>query len=243
MFIIKDEQGHGQVWGATTGNKHRSQFRIAQILHSLPPESHILELGCGQGDLTLALLQGGHTVTALDRSQNMIETTWKRCPDTTNLIVQRCEIAEYLETTPNRYDAVVGIGILHHFAPDLTGHLALIKKCLNINGRGFFWEPNRQNPIVKFIFGTSWGRNLMALEKTENAFTKKQLLAILNPLFPDNLVEAKDWVYPFFPATAHAPLRQIESCAPGFVKNRVAQSLWIELYKSACLVAKIESPK
>lgn len=243
MLIIKDEQGHSQVWGATTGNKHRSQFRIAQILRSLQPESHILELGCGQGDLTLALLQDGHTVTALDRSQNMIDATWKRCPDNAKLILQKCEISEYLKTTPDRYDAVVGIGILHHFAPDLTGHLALIKECLKTNGRGLFWEPNRQNPIVKFIFGTAWGRNLMLLEKTENAFTKTQLLAILNPLFPRNLVEAKDWVYPFFPATVHAPLRQIESCAPGFVKNRIAQSLWIEFYKSARLDAKTESPK
>jgi SAM-dependent methyltransferase len=241
MLIIKDEKGHSQIWAATTGNQLRSQRRIEKILRSLTAASHVLELGCGQGDLTLALLQSGHTVTALDRSQEMIDATLKRCKNHPNLRAVKCEIADYLKNESALYDAVVGMGILHHFAANLPELLALVANCLNHSGRGFFWEPNRENPLVQFIFGTVWGRQWMSLEPDENAFTKEQILDILNPLFAGVYVETRDWAYPFMPPALQRVLAFLESRAPQAIQTRIAQSLWIECYKS--LDARTDSPK
>lgn len=42
------------------------------------PESRVLDLGCGQGDLTRALLASGATVTSLDLSPGMVEIARRR---------------------------------------------------------------------------------------------------------------------------------------------------------------------
>lgn len=241
MLIIKDEQGHSQIWAATAGNRLRSQRRIEKILQSLKADSHVLELGCGHGELTLALLQSGHKVTALDRSREMIDATLTRCKNHPDLRAEKCEIAEHLKNDGTQYDAVVGMGILHHFAADLPAHLTLITNRLTDSGQGFFWEPNRANPLVQFVFGTTWGRKWMSLEPEEDAFTKDQILNILNPLFGRVFVETRDWAYPFMPPALQKGLSYLESHSPEVIQNRIAQSLWIECYRS--LEAKTDSPR
>src|SRR5687767_13377298 len=45
---------------------------------AIGPGTRVLDLGCGQGDLTLALLERGATVTAIDISPRMIEVARQR---------------------------------------------------------------------------------------------------------------------------------------------------------------------
>ena len=64
------------------------------------PPARILEVGCGKGDLALALDRAGHSVTAID----------PRAPE--GPIFRRVGIEEFSE--PGPYDHVVAILSLHH---------------------------------------------------------------------------------------------------------------------------------
>ncbi len=243
MFVIKDEQGHSQVWPPHAGNTRRAQGRISKILQALPPHSQVLELGCGHGDLTLALLQNGHNVTAVDRSPIMLEVTSKKCQNHQELTLVQAEIFHYLKNEVHHYDAIVGMGILHHVTRDLQSVLPLMVHCLKKEGRGLFWEPNRTNPLVKFIFGTDVGRKWFSLEEEENAFTTEDIKSILSPLVSQVRVTPQDWAYPFMPPFLQKELERIEKMAPPILRRWISQSLWIEFSKSPFLEAKTESPK
>ncbi len=232
MITVKDEKGHSQVWPVTAGNSFRASRRIQMILSRLKPHSQVLELGCGTGDLTLALLEAGHSVVALDRSALMIDATAKTCAGHANLTLKHAEISAYLRDSKATFDAVVGMGILHHCVLDLENTLGLISKRLNLDGRGLFWEPNRQNPLVRFLFGTSLGRKVMKLEPEEDAFNSWLASSALQKHFARVLVETRDWAYPFIPPGLQKVMVSLESAAPSALNNYVSQSLWIEFYKS-----------
>lgn len=243
MLTIKDEQGHSQIWKPTRGNRARAHWRIQRILEALPEKANVLELGCGYGDLTQALLAAGHSVTAIDQSTKMIHATKLRCHTSPALILHTGEITDYLFKNDVKFDGIVGIGILHHLAKNLPETLVLISQHTKPNGKALFWEPNRQNPIAKFIFGTIWGRKLFKLEPTEEAFSEEYLKKLATPYFSKAVVTPKDWAYPYLPENLLPCIRFVENRAPKMLKKYIAQSLWIELHKAHILVAKTESPK
>lgn len=232
MITLKDEKGHSQVWPASSGNRYRAQRRRDLILSSLKANSHVLELGCGAGDLTEALLNAGHRVTALDRSESMLRATLTACHHHPALVTVQSEVLSFLEKEGAIYDAVVGMGILHHCVLDFDKTLRMIASRLSVQGRGFFWEPNGKNPFVRFLFGTSMGRQLISLEPEEDAFTRDEILRILKNIYPRYRVEVRDWAYPFIPVRVQKMVCAFEAQAPMFLRNRVSQSLWIEFYKS-----------
>lgn len=243
MFTIKDEEGHSQVWLPTPGNMARAQWRMQKILHCLPANANVLEVGCGYGDLTKALLEAGHLVTAVDQSTKMIAATKKRCQNFPNLILHNENIFSYLNKNNEKYDAIVGIGILHHLTTNLSDFLQMISQHTKPDGRALFWEPNRQNPIVKFIFGTTWGRHLFKLEEAEDAFSKSSFKDLAAPNFKVVITEPQDWAYPHIPEKILPLLRLAERYAPKLLNNYIAQSLWIELYNSDFLEATNDKPK
>ena len=245
MISVKDEKGHAQVWPENPSTVFRARQRIHRILTHLKPNSHVLELGCGHGDLTHALLKAGHRVTALDRSAIMLKATQERCASQPALVTVQADVLEFLEKERPVFDAVVGMGILHHCVLDLEKTLRLMAARLSDQGRGFFWEPNRENPLVRFLFGTSLGRKLIKLEPEENAFTAKIAKDLLKNIYPRYQVLKKDWAYPFMPIFLQKQVKKIELSTPATLNDYVAQSLWIEFYKSfdGDLEAKTDNPK
>lgn len=245
MISVKDEKGHAQVWSQNRSTVFRAQYRIDQILAHLKPNSHVLELGCGHGDLTEGLLRAGHRVTVLDRSEGMLTATKDRCQSHPALVTVQADVLDFLEKQGPAFDAIVGMGILHHCVLDLEKTLRLMAVRLTENGRGFFWEPNRENPLVRFLFGTSLGRKLMSLEPEENAFSAATASKLLKNIYPRYRVVTRDWAYPFMPVIVQKAAQKMETHTPAVLNTYVAQSLWIEFYKSfdGALDAKTESPK
>lgn len=229
MITVKDEKGHSQVWPVTASTSFRAQRRIEEILRHLPVGAKVLELGCGHGDLTSALLSAGHRVTALDRSAQMLDQTLKNCGSNKSLEFVHMEVGPYLASTKHKFDAVVGMGILHHCFFEISEVSAGLNKLLVDGGQGLFWEPNRENPLVRFIFGTSVGRRLLNLEETEDAFTREFALNALKKHFSVVAVECRDWVYPFMPNLIQRTMVKFEE--RGLMSSFVAQSLFIRVEK------------
>jgi len=138
------------------------------------PGMRVLDLGCGQGDLTLALLERGATVTAIDISPRMIEVARQRVA----LYAAGREaryVAAPIELTglpAQSFDAIVGRWILHHL--DLRAAAAEMARLLSPGGRMVFMENSGANPLLNLArdhvaghfgvprFGTADERPLIA---------------------------------------------------------------------------------
>src|ERR687894_2791494 len=73
------------------------EFVLGQIGN---PPARVLEVGCGKGELALAMARAGHSVTAID----------PRAPE--GPIFRRTRIEEF--TDPAQFDHVVASLALHH---------------------------------------------------------------------------------------------------------------------------------
>lgn len=118
----------------------------------LRPGDRVLDLGCGQGRVSLALLEAGCRVTGLDVSPASLESLRDRVGKLgrRDVFEPLCLPAEALDVR-ERYDAVVGRGILHHLEQPVEV-LARVHRALVPGGRAVFLDPNPQQPLwVPFI--------------------------------------------------------------------------------------------
>lgn len=75
------------------------------ILHNLPPQSHILDICCGTGQLAEKLLIEGYEVTGLDGSESMLKYAKENAPQA-NFIL---EDARHFNLLPT-FNAAISIG-------------------------------------------------------------------------------------------------------------------------------------
>ena len=109
----------------------------------------VLDLGCGQGDLTLALLAQRAQVTALDLSPGMLEIARRRTEMHGGGANARFVAAPVEETgLPSAsFDVIVGRWILHHV--DLQAAAAELARLLAPGGRAVFCENSAANPLLR----------------------------------------------------------------------------------------------
>lgn len=111
----------------------------------------VLDLGAGEGAVTIPLLELGHQVTSVDVSKEQLETLRKNCLKVNDNLTTICSDAfKFLENDFNKYDLVVCNSFLHH-VPD---YLTLIQHCqekLKPGGVFFsFQDPLRYDTIGRF---------------------------------------------------------------------------------------------
>lgn len=130
------------------------------MLHAaaVRPGSRVLDLGCGQGDLTLALLARGATVTALDISPGMVEIARSRVARHGGGRDARFVVAP-IEATglpAHSFDIIVGRWILHHV--DLVAAGPELARILVPGGRMVFSENSGANPVLNLARDRIAGR-------------------------------------------------------------------------------------
>ena len=119
----------------------------------------ILDAGCGQGDLTLHLLQQGANVTALDVSPGMIEVVRSRAsrlPDTGGQLATVAAPLEQSELPDASFDLVLGKYILHHI--DVSSGALELRRVLRPGGRAIFIENAGDNRLLIFARDRLAGR-------------------------------------------------------------------------------------
>lgn len=82
-----------------------------------PGAKKILEIGCGNGMLTSFLLKRKLEITAVDISEKAIENMCGRFKEEISrgkLKLKCADAIEFLESTDEKYDAIIGSGIIHH---------------------------------------------------------------------------------------------------------------------------------
>ena len=110
------------------------------------PGSEILDVGCGPGRTTLALLQAGYRVVGLDLSQSTLDKLTDRLRkfDLADHFQPLCQPVEELRET-GRFAAVIGRGVLHHLEDPIQA-LIRIRTSLVPGGRVVFMDPNPLQP-------------------------------------------------------------------------------------------------
>lgn len=112
------------------------------------PETKVLEVGCGAGDLTLALVAKGARVSAVDLSPGMVEVARRRvalfAPDAE--VDFHSEPAERMSFADGSFDVAVGRFILHHV--DLEPAAVELCRVLRPGGGAVFAENWGRNPIL-----------------------------------------------------------------------------------------------
>jgi SAM-dependent methyltransferase len=117
--------------------------------HSVVPT--VLDLGAGEGSVTLPFLELGAKVTAIDISSSQLESLKKRCSAFgDNLIVQEADINESLKDKTQYYDIIVVNSFLHH-VPDYLWMIKEATSILNPHGQFFsFQDPLRYDSVGRF---------------------------------------------------------------------------------------------
>jgi ubiquinone/menaquinone biosynthesis C-methylase UbiE len=115
-----------------------------------PRGKHVLDYGCGDGELTLELLRrGAARVTAFDLSRELVEVARARLAK--HGLADRAELlvadAHDLDFPDESFELAVGIAILHHL--DLRVALPGLRRILKPGGRAVFVEPLWHNPVLR----------------------------------------------------------------------------------------------
>lgn len=95
----------------------------------------VLDLGCGAGQLTSALIERGARVTGVDVSSGMIDIARDRLGDTATLVVG--DVSEPLEFASDSFDLVVA-SLAIHYIEDWVPVLVEVRRVLTGDGTFVF---------------------------------------------------------------------------------------------------------
>ena len=127
-----------------------------------------------------------------------------------------------------KFDYIVGNGILHHLYYNLEESLINLKKLLKPNGKIVFIEPNLYNPYVAAIFSIPYLREKTFLEPDEMAFTRGFIKEKCKSAgFKNIQVEIKDFLLPNTSDRLIKPLIIIGDILEKTPLTLIAQSLFI----------------
>ena len=233
MSSLTDDRGYNQMFSPSEAMDIRTERRCDYMLNQMTnvtEQTRILEIGSGTGELAALLAKKTSAqVTGSDICVPFIEEAkQKHVAPNLNFIVLDFNKPEVLEN--EKFDYIVGNGILHHLYYNLEEALVNIKKLLTPNGKIIFLEPNLYNPYCFLIFNTTERmRNWAKLEPEEMALRKNKVKKQLKRAGYSNIkIEYKDFLLPNTPKNLIKSvifLGNIIEKIP--LLNKVSQSIFI----------------
>ncbi len=231
MENIKDDRGYNQVWGDSKATRIRAERRCDYMASQMVvrPNKSVMEIGCGTGKNAFLLAgKTGMQVLGTDLCQPFIDEA-KGKYKLMNLRYEVLDFNKAADFKGEKFDYIIGNGILHHLYHHLDDAMVNMKGLLKENGKIIFLEPNICNPYVYFIFTFPFLRKLTHLEPDEMAFSDKFITEKLEKAGYKNIkVEFRDFLLPGIPSFLIAPsvwLGAILERVPGV--RKWSQSIFI----------------
>ncbi len=101
---------------------------LKTFIAKLPPNAHVLDLGCGPGQAARAITQAGHTTDPVDASATMVQQARAH-----NLPARQASFADITQT--NHYDGIwANFSLLHAPKSDLPDHRTRLHRALKPGG-------------------------------------------------------------------------------------------------------------
>jgi 2-polyprenyl-3-methyl-5-hydroxy-6-metoxy-1,4-benzoquinol methylase len=149
---------HGEIWNFYEQLLIKKD--IATIVKIVGKPAHVLDVGCGTGNLSLKFLMLGSEVTALDISQEMLNVLRSKVPKTLRKKIHFVcqDVDEFLLRERSYYDVICFSSVLHHL-PDYLATTDLAISRLNPKGVVYIaheplpFERIRQNRVIEAVDG------------------------------------------------------------------------------------------
>jgi 2-polyprenyl-3-methyl-5-hydroxy-6-metoxy-1,4-benzoquinol methylase len=208
MSAIKDDRGYNQIFEQSKGNlirlERRADWMIGEM--KIDPEKKILEIGCGTGYLANYVARTTRMqFVGSDLCAPFIEEA-RKLYVLPNLIFENLDFNKAAESVHNKFDYIIGNGILHHLYFNLDNVFTTFTHLLNPGGKIIFMEPNIYNPYVAAIFKNKRLRKWAHLEPDEMAFSRKFVREKLaNAGFSDIRISYRDFLLPGIPTWLITP--------------------------------------
>jgi ubiquinone/menaquinone biosynthesis C-methylase UbiE len=194
----------GNVWWGhlTQAGRLRIERRCREAVRfaGLREGVSVLEPGAGAGEFTEQLARSGASISAVELSPGQVKLAREkmaRFPNVTLIVGD----AGALDFPDCRFDAVVGLSVLHHL--DLGRVLLEFFRVLKPGGRMFFSEPNMLNPQVFLERNVKWLGRRLQNSPDETAFYRWPLARQLRAVgFSEVRVEPVDFLHPAIPGCA-----------------------------------------
>jgi 2-polyprenyl-3-methyl-5-hydroxy-6-metoxy-1,4-benzoquinol methylase len=233
---IKDDRGYNQGFKPgktlTIRTQRRCDWMIRQMGQSR--RGDILEIGCGTGELSFFLAERtDHHVLGTDLCAPFIDQARQNYKHQ-NLEFQVLDFNDPKQLIEQKFDFILGNGILHHLYTDLDNSLRKLKNLLKDNGKIIFIEPNIYNPYCFVIFRTTpFFRKIANLEPDEMAFSGKYITRLLKQhSYSDIVVEYKDFLLPNTPPSLITPTIALGNFLERIpIVNYLSQSIFISAKK------------
>jgi len=230
-----DDSGYNQGFKETFAQEKRIERRAEWIIREMDcfNAKNVLEIGCGTGYLAYCIAQKTHLkVFAVDIYQPFIEQASSRykLPNLSYVVVDFYKIENEFS---DRFDYIVGNGILHHFYFNLDEALSILRQLLNFSGKIIFIEPNICNPYIRAIFQTRSLRKWARLDPGEMAFSKKFIRKKLQQSrFESIEINYKDFLLPGIPQILVTPSILVSDLIEKTPLRYISQSLLIRARKN-----------
>jgi demethylmenaquinone methyltransferase/2-methoxy-6-polyprenyl-1,4-benzoquinol methylase len=163
------------------------QFDNGLKRFDLRPDEHVLDVGCGTGNLTAAILlrlsQAGR-ITAVDISSRMIEIAQTKVKD--SRVQWICDSVEHMATFENVFDRVICYSVWPHLMN--SGMVArLIQSMLKSGGKLHVWHLKSREAINKTHAGASEAiRNHLLVPASQTAAVLEQSGFIIEETLDDD---------------------------------------------------------
>lgn len=214
MASIKDDRGYNQGFKPSKAMDVRTERRCDYMVSQMDLSRiniKILEIGSGTGEISYLLSKKTWAeVLGTDICLPFIEQSRKEylAPNLKYDVLDFNNHDSVKDVTNGeKFDYVVGNGILHHLYDELDSDLVNINNLLKTDGKMIFLEPNILNPYCFVIFNFAFFRKLANLEPTEMAFNKKFITKkLLSSGYANIKVEYKDFLIPGTPSFLIKPI-------------------------------------
>lgn len=137
----------------------RTEFEVKQLLKilDLPKGSKILDLGCGQGRVSIPLAKAGYKVTSYDGSQALLdEAKYRATLDNVDIQFVHGDMRQLDYDT--EFDAIINLGTAFGYVPEETDDqniLNRVYKALKPNGL-FLQETENREMKLQNTMGKTW---------------------------------------------------------------------------------------
>jgi len=230
MTAITDDRGFNQIYEQSASNLIRLKRRADWMIDLMDADAgkKVLEIGCGTGYVS-------HHIASVTKMQVLgsdlcppfIEEARKNfiLP---NLSYEVLDFNEAAGTVHNKFDYIVGNGILHHLYYNLDKVFITFRNLLHPQGRIIFMEPNIYNPYVAAIFKNKALRKWARLEPDEMAFSPSFIKKKLDAAgFRDNKVVYRDFLLPGVPKWMTGPSIAVSNVLERTPLKVISQSIFI----------------
>jgi len=234
MAAITDDRGFNQIFEQTEGNlirlKRRADWMIQEMAPS--PNKKILEIGCGTGYVSYYLAEKTQMqMIGSDLCKPFIEEA-KAKYVSPKLSYEVLDFNEAANSIHNKFDYIIGNGILLHLYYNLSDVFPTLKNLLNPGGKIIFMEPNIYNPYVAAIFKNPTLRKWANLEPDEMAFSKSYIdKKLRNADFKNINIAYKDFLLPGIPEIFIKPSISIGNILEKTPLKIISQSILISATK------------